>query len=162
MSCADGAPEGPSLAEGPSGGGPLAGEHKPQDIPVLHQVRAALSFARSLFVQSEGWSALIAQYPESGTARLPWISAFGGIRRDAQSEEKIGSASSRTYSAVIAAEVYVPMNRTNTRCIFAFRSLFSSGPPRSAAAPPRENRSFFSEKTSHVSADASWSALAEG
>ena len=30
LSCADGAPEGPSQAEGPSGGGPLARWHKPQ------------------------------------------------------------------------------------------------------------------------------------
>ena len=65
MSYADGAPEGPSQAEGPTGGGPLAGERKSQEISVLHHVCAALGFARSLFMQSEGWSALIAQYRDA-------------------------------------------------------------------------------------------------
>ncbi len=69
------------------------------------------AFARSLFVQSEQWSALIAQY------------------RDAPRDEKNALALSRPYGAVIAAEALRAYEQNHIApCIFALRSLFSSGP----------------------------------
>ena len=102
------------------GGSTLARWHKRPLVLFVGTVRAAHGFARSLFVQSEGYRALIAQY------------------RDAPREEKDAIAPSRTYGAVIVAADNVPMSRTYARLVYTrFDRCFrgSLGPRKPKKSP---------------------------